>query len=162
MGFSKIKAQKAQYRESNIIQLKEKLKTSSRSKITIYNYLGWKYFFTAAEALTKNTLNLIENKYTRNSILPCQSDVKDGLIKMVLYSNLSSVEIEGVSVNSLAVLRLTSDKFIGSISSKSAEEDIIDSFSTNNLSKKQTVFAECLFKEAVYNNFLIEICGIKE
>ncbi|MDR3306459.1 MAG: hypothetical protein LBS61_02125 [Endomicrobium sp.] len=139
------------------------MNTLSKSKITIQNYLGGKYFFTVDEVvLNKNIVNLIESKHSKNSVLPSESDVKDGLVKMILYSNLASVEVDGVPMKSMAVLRLTSDVFSGSISSESIKKDLVDSFKTNNLSEKRKVFIERLFKEADENNFVAQICGTKQ
>ncbi|MDR1103853.1 MAG: hypothetical protein LBK92_00620 [Endomicrobium sp.] len=81
---------------------------------------------------------------------------------MILYSNLTSVKVDGAPMKSAATLRLTSDIFIGSISSESVKEDIVDSFKTNDLSEKQKVFIECLFKEANENSFIVQICGTKQ
>ncbi|MDR1244741.1 MAG: hypothetical protein LBJ98_02035 [Endomicrobium sp.] len=163
MEFSREKSEKAQNREYKTIQSKESLNRLSKSKITIQNYLGGKYFFTVDEVeLNKNIVSLIENKHSKNSVLPSESDVKDGLIKMILYSNLTSVKADSVSIKSVAVLRLTSNIFIGSISSESVKKDIVDSFKINNLSEKQKIFIECLFKEANENNFIVQICRTKQ
>ncbi|GHT16143.1 hypothetical protein AGMMS49573_04820 [Endomicrobiia bacterium] len=160
--FSRKKARKAQVREYKTIQPKESLNTLSKAKITISNYLGGKYFFTVDEVvLNKNIIKLVESKHSRNSVLPGASDIKDGLVKMILYSNLCSVEINGISVKSKSVLRLTSAVFIGAVSSKSVQKDVDNCFKTNSLSEKQKEFVERIFKEAEENDFIVQIEGIK-
>ncbi|GMO55349.1 MAG: hypothetical protein Ta2C_10080 [Candidatus Endomicrobiellum trichonymphae] len=160
--FSREKARKAQVREYKTIQPKESLNTLSKAKITISNYLGGKYFFTVDEVvLNKNIVKLVESKHSRNSVLPGASDIKDGLVKMILYSNLCSVEINGISVKSKSVLRLTSAVFIGAVSSKSVQKDVDNCFKTNSLSEKQKEFVERIFKEAEKNDFIVQIEGIK-
>ena len=162
MKFSREKARNAQIREYKTIQPKESLGTLSKAKITISNYLGGKYFFTVDEIfLGADVVKLIESKHSRNSVLPGESDIKDGLIKMVLYSNLDSVEINGISVKSEAVLKLTSKIFLGTISSKSAKEDIDSCFKANHLSEKNKEFIKKIFKEAEENKFIVQIQGIK-
>ena len=42
--------------------------------------------------------------------MPKISDVKDGLIKMILYRNLSSVKLNGIKYKKMPILRLTSEK----------------------------------------------------
>ena len=137
MEFSREKAKNAQIREYKTIQPKESLDTLSKAKITISNYLGGKYFFTVDEIfLSANIVKLIESKHSRSSVFPGKSDIKDGLIKMILYSNLDSVEINSISVKSEAILKLTSEKFLGAISSKSVQKDVDNCFKANNLSEK--------------------------
>ncbi|OEG69275.1 hypothetical protein ATZ36_10460 [Candidatus Endomicrobiellum trichonymphae] len=86
MEFSREKAKKAQVREYKTIQPKESLNnTLSKAKITISNYLGGKYFFTVDEVVqNKNIVKLVESKHSRNSVLPGESDIKDGLVIMIL------------------------------------------------------------------------------
>ncbi|MDR3257118.1 MAG: hypothetical protein LBT18_05730 [Endomicrobium sp.] len=162
MEFSREKAKKAQFREYKTIQPKENLNMLSKAKITITNYLGGKYFFTVDEVvLSENIVNLIESKHSKNLILPSESDIKDGLIKMVLYSNLDFVKINGAVVKSKAILKLTSKMFHGSISSKSMQKDIDDCLRVNYLSEKQKKLIEEIFKEAKENNFIVYIQGGK-
>ncbi|OEG69246.1 hypothetical protein ATZ36_10655 [Candidatus Endomicrobiellum trichonymphae] len=162
MEFSREKAKKAQVREYKTIQPKESLNTLSKAKITISNYLGGKYFSTVDEVVqNKNIVKLVESKHSRNSVLPGESDIKDGLVKMILYSNLCSVEINGASVKSKSVLRLTSKVFLGAVSSKFAQKDIDNCFKVNSLSEKQKEFIKRIFKEAEENNFIVQIQGVK-
>jgi len=111
MQFSREKAEKAQIREMLTIQPKESLSTLTKARITITNYLGGQYFFTIDEILIENdTVYLSESKHSANSILPSKGDIKDGLLKMILYSNLCDIEVNGVKMKSKAVLNLTSTK----------------------------------------------------
>jgi hypothetical protein len=162
MNFSRQKAIEAQKREVVTIQPKENLSTSSKAKITIKNYLGGLYYFTVDEITIKNkTLELIESKYSKNSTLPSKEDIKDGLLKMILYSNLENVKINGVSIRSKAVLKLTANNFQGQISSENKKEKMFNILNTNSFSVKQIGFIEKLFKEAKENNFIVRIEGVK-
>jgi hypothetical protein len=99
MEFSRGKAEKAQTREYVTVQPKENLATLTKAKITITNYLGGQYFFTVDEAaLTKNGLLLMEGKHCKKGLLPAKGDIVDGVVKMILFSNLSNVKIDSQTV----------------------------------------------------------------
>lgn len=158
MEFSREKAEKAQSREYLTLQPKESLSTISKAKITISNYLGGQYFLTVDEILlTKDKVNLIEGKHSKNAILPSKGDIKDGLLKMILYCNLSNVTANGHKINSEAVLCLTSSKLKGAINSSSIEKEITHFFVENNLSASQKMLIETIFLEAKNNKFIIKI-----
>jgi hypothetical protein len=158
MEFSRDKAQKAQSREMQTTQPKESLSTNTKTKITITNYLGGQYFFTVDEVLIDgDTVYLIESKHSKKSILPSKGDIKDGLLKMILYSNLCEVEVNGKKMKSQAVLNLTSPKISGEISSEIPVLDRAAFLLDNNFSQKQTVFINTLLDESIENGFMIKI-----
>lgn len=105
--FSRQKAQEAQNRESLTIQPKECIGIGKKSKIMIQNYLGGQYFFTIDDVIFKdNIFYLCESKHSKNALLPSNDDIKDGLLKLMLYNNLS--QIQGVEKFKI-ILRLTSN-----------------------------------------------------
>lgn len=123
MAFSREKAQKAQSREFVTQQPKESLSTLSKAKVTITNYLGGQYFLTVDEIkITPIKVHLIERKHSKNTLLPSKSDIKDGLLKLILYTNLSEVSLNGKKTKSEAVLNLTSSKLKGAITSLSKKK----------------------------------------
>ena len=156
------KAEKAQTREMLTTQPKESLATLTKAKITITNYLGGQYFFTVDEILIiKDIVYLIESKHSANSILPSVGDIKDGLLKMILYSNLCEVEVDGVKIKSKAVLNLTSMKIKGEISEKSFGSERAEFIFANNLKGDAQLLISELFKEAEENGFEVRIGGVK-
>ena len=158
MKFSRDKAQQAQIREVQTLQPKESLSTLSKAQITINNYLGGQYFLTVDEILiNKNTLFLIESKHSINTQLPSKGDIKDGLLKMILYNNLSDVEIDGKKINIKPVLKLTSTLLKGSILSSDNGKRILAYCTENKLSKRNMEIIEKLFTEAYLNNFIVKI-----
>jgi len=162
MQFSREKAKKAQSREFLTTQPKENLSTHTKAKITITNYLGGQYFFTVDEVLIeKDTVYLIESKYSNKSILPSKGDVKDGLLKMILYSNLCEVEVDGKKMKSNAVLKLTSPKINREITSDMPVWDRGDLLLINDFSQEQMRFLDVLMDEAVENGFMVKIEGTK-
>lgn len=162
MENSREKAYLAQIREKQIIQPKEVLSTLSKATITIKNYLGGLYFFTVDEvSIINNQLYLIESKHSKNSKLPSLSDIKDGLLKMILYSNFENTKLNHNLIKQIPVLNLSSNKLFGLIdSSKHNREEINQFFHQNKLSNKQIDIINTLFQEANINNFMVKIGGV--
>ena len=158
MDSSRLKAQSAQAREFLTFQPKEILATQTKAKITITNYLGGKYFFTVDEILIEDEkLFLIESKHSRNAKPPSIGDIKDGLLKMMLYTNLENVTIGGKLFAVLPILKLTSGKIKGEISSVSAPESKIQFWKINNFNKRQIDLMQDLFIEADSNKFVVSL-----
>lgn len=114
MDFSRSKARVAQHREVLTLQPKEQIGIGQKCKIIIENYLGGQYFFTCDDVLLQdNMLVLCESKHSKNALLASSDDIKDGLLKFMLYNNIDSI----VGYDKFkVVLRLTSsvlkDSFI--------------------------------------------------
>ncbi|NLJ82361.1 MAG: hypothetical protein GX330_04470 [Bacteroidales bacterium] len=162
MEFSRGKAKKAQAREFVTQQPKESLSTLSKAKITITNYLGGKYFFTVDEIeISKDIIYLTEGKHSKRAILPSKGDIKDGLLKMILYSNLENVSANKRRIKSVAVLSLTSSKLKGSIDSMCNKADISSFFIKNKFTNSQIRFVNEIFEEANKNKFILSIAYSK-
>jgi DNA-dependent RNA polymerase auxiliary subunit epsilon len=107
MEHSRDLAKRAQKREGITTQPKENV-NGTKGTITITNYLGGHYYFTADEVeLINDDIYLIEAKHTKNDRLPSVADIKDGLFKMILFTNLEFVEVEGKIYNPIPVLKIT-------------------------------------------------------
>lgn len=140
MNLSRKLAKKAQLRESVTQQPKENL-SGCKGTITIKNYLGGYYYFTADEVrVDNNCIRLVEAKHSKNGLLPSEDDIKDGLIKMILFTNLVDVEWNNKGYESISVLKLTSGKKVD----------------VNMFNKKQKQLFQLLKKEAEVNNFELE------
>ena len=141
MKISRELAHKAQERESITIQPKEHL-TGIKGMITIKNYLGGYYYFTCDEVeIHGKEIYLIEGKHTTTGKLPSEGDIKDGLIKMILFTNLENVMVDGKEYNPIPVLKLTTNS----------------KFNENLLSKSKRKLFNLLKEEAKYNRFKIKI-----
>src|SRR3989344_1844420 len=137
MKLSRMLAEKAQRRERLTIQPKENL-SGTKAIITIQNYLGGYYYFTSDEAEIKgNNVFLIEGKHTKNNSLPSLEDIKDGLLKMILFTNLEDVKVDNKDYNSKSVLKLSVEY----------------GFKNSNLNKIQKESLSLLNKEAEQNGF---------
>jgi|GEM_PF-141912 len=156
IGYSRRRSRRAQAREFATIQPNEALSTLSKAKVTITNALYGKFYFTVDETLLKpQSISLIEAKHSRRSKMPSKNDVKDGLMKMMLYTNLRNVRFGGKKLKHKTMIRLTSSKFTGSISSNSSPEKVKIFVVRNSLSLGQIRFLTKIFQEARANNFTI-------
>lgn len=139
MELSRDLAGRAQKRESITIQPKERL-AGSKATITIRNYLGGSYYFTSDEAkIEKNNIYLVEGKHTETNDIPSLGDIKDALIKMILFTNLEDVKVGDKKYKSVPILKLTTE----------------NSFNPNRLSDSSKEALELLKNEAKTNGFRI-------
>ena len=110
MNKSRQNAREAQKRESVSIQPKEFL-VGEKGRITITNYYNGYYAFTVDEtAIEGNKVYLIEAKHTSNKNLPSIYDIKDALLKLIIYTNLKTVNIDDKVYEALPMLKLTNGK----------------------------------------------------
>jgi hypothetical protein len=160
MENSRRKAKEAQHREQLTIQPKEVLSSATKATITIKNYLGGLYYLTTDEILIENKkLYLIEGKHSKNSILPSIGDIKDGLLKMILYCNLSDVKINKDKYSVIPTLKLTSNLLKGICNSKDNIHVLEKFINANQFNSKQVELINSLFSESSANNFEIIIQG---
>jgi len=100
-------AKGAQSREVVTIQPKERL-TGAKASITIRDHLGGQYFFTVDEARKEDgNVILLEGKHSKEDRLPSLEDIKDALLKIMIYANLRNVQVDGTPASSVPVLSLT-------------------------------------------------------
>lgn len=141
ISHSRALAKEAQERESHIIQPKENI-NPQKATLTIENFLGGIYYFTCDEVYTRqDQIFLIEAKHSRNQLIPSAEDIKDGLLRMILLTNLREVTIGQRVFSPISVLRLTSER----------------AFAIENLTSSQRETLHLLKKEAENNHFYVII-----
>lgn len=145
--YSRKKAISAQRREIKTNQPKERLSVDKKMPITIQNYLGGAYHFTVDEVeVLENKIRLIEAKHTKSKLLPSIPDIKDGLIKIMLYKSIDELFYLTERKEFEIVLKLTTEVKTG----RTILENI-------NLYKGRSAdFYKNLLKEAELNNFIVE------
>ncbi|MEM4397192.1 MAG: hypothetical protein QW757_01045, partial [Candidatus Woesearchaeota archaeon] len=154
MNFSRSLAEKAQKREFLTIQPKENL-IGKKAILTIKNYLGGNYYFTCDEVYfenidyEKNNLKdsiivLVEGKHSKEKNLPSLEDIKDGLLKMILFTNLENVTLNNQFFKHYSLLKLTTNK----------------EFDINLINNSQKELLNLLKEEANHNNFKVKINNI--
>ena len=84
--------------------------------------------------LIDKNLFLIEGKHSNNSVLPGKGDIKEGLLKMILYSNLTGVTVNNQEIKTIATLKLTSSNLKGNITSEDTLKERNNFFKKNHFS----------------------------
>jgi hypothetical protein len=166
MQFSRNKAKQAQAREIATVQPKERLQTLTKATITIENYLGGQYFLTADEVkIIDDTVYIIESKHSKNSILPSIGDIKDGLLKMILFCNLSNVTVDSKPMICLPILALTSTRIQNIvIRFQYGDSELLDDTRftvAKYFPRKEAALINQLLTGVMNNNFTVNIYGIK-
>ena len=107
LSLSRQAAQAAQQRETVTLQPKESI-SGTKGSITIQNYQGGHYYLTLDEVeIDGEDIHLIEAKHSSKAMLPSPNDIKDGLIKMLLFTNLKELTYEGQMYSPKPTLKLT-------------------------------------------------------
>ena len=156
LEFSRNKSQKAQAREFVTEQPKEALSTDTKAKVTINNALFGKYFFTCDETkIEDKTVYLIEAKHSVRAKMPGKNDIKDGFIKMMLYTNLNNVKVGAKPFALKVQIRLTANQLKGSVNSDATEGNVNKFLTENTFTENDLTFIRKIFQEAKENNFTI-------
>ena len=118
----------------------------TKAKFVIENYLGGIYYLTADEIVVEEGVYVIqESKNTTTGFLPSLSDIRDGLFKLILYSNLSTLELQGKSVPFITRLKLTGLS-VESILKLPCSDEIFECFLQQNSHRINKRHKEILIK----------------
>lgn len=152
----------AAIRESATVHALEHLTGGAKAILAIENYLGGTYHLTADEAIAEDgTLILQESKNATKSAFPSLGDIKDGLFKLILYSNFDRLEQDGKPVAFATRLKLTGTGVVGTVRLP-CEPEVVSGFYAANAARftarHKTVIA-LLEREAATNGFTVEIGG---
>jgi len=152
-------SQNASKREALTRHQQEYLISDCKGTFIIENYLGGIYFLTPDEIFCEDDRYVIqESKNSSKRLFPAKSDIQDGLFKLILYSNLDRLTINGKEVSFVTRLKLTGNNISGSIIFPHEDENKLDLFLANNsFTKAQKVIIKKLSVEAKNNNLEIEI-----
>ena len=102
---------------------------------------------------------MVEKKHSKNALFPSTGDIKDGIVKMMLFTNLTEASIDNKNFSHFAVLGLTSAKFEGGCHSLMTEEEIKNCLTKNNFPERQQRIVLAIFDEGKLNNFLVFLAG---
>ena len=123
------------------------------------NNLGGSYFLTADELIidqSTKTIYIQEAKNATKDKLPKIADVKDGLFKILLFSQIKKITIDDIEYDYEVSLRLT-----GTLSSELAlpcSKEEIDTFAEKeDLSNPERNLLAMLNEEASENNFKVKL-----
>lgn len=158
MRYSRKKSQQAQQREYVTIQPKEALSTLSKAKVSLRDAWGGEYFLTVDEVEHNGgMLWMIEAKHTAHGLLPSVSDIKDGLLKMILYKNLSDVRADGTPVSHTPTVKLTSRRLVAPFTTTGSAEGRDEFVTLNGLSRTHQSILDALINEARTNGIEIRL-----
>jgi hypothetical protein len=109
-------SERASARELQTIHKYEHLVEGSKGQFRIENYLGGIYHLTADEIILSGDGCLIqESKNSSKGFLPSLCDIRDGLFKLILFSNLDRLLLDGKQMKFSCRLKLTGARLVGSI-----------------------------------------------
>jgi|GEM_PF-111431 hypothetical protein len=115
----------AALRETRTAHSFEYLADGSKATFEIQNYLGGIYYLTADEIIQEDNRFVIqESKNATRGFLPSIADIKDGLFKLILFSNLDTLTLNGKRVQFGTRLKLTGTNVRGSLRLPCAERQI--------------------------------------
>lgn len=148
----------ASIRETQTSHGLEYLSDGVKATFQIENYLGGIYYLTADEVIQNKDVYVIqESKNSTTGFLPSLSDIKDGLFKLILYSNLDTLSLDSNPVNFESCLKLTGRKVSGSLTMPCDESSMIQFLNKNkgSYTKKEEETLHKLNQEASSNNKLV-------
>ena len=148
----------ASIRETQTSHGFEYLSDGAKATFQIENYLGGIYYLTADEVIQSRDVYIIqESKNSTTGFLPSLSDIKDGLFKLILYSNLDTLRLDSKSVNFESCLKLTGRKITGSLTMPCDESSMIQFLKKNkgSYTKKEEETLYKLNQEASNNKKLV-------
>jgi hypothetical protein len=151
----------ASIRETQTSHGFEYLSDGMKATFQIENYLGGIYYLTTDEVIKdekENTYIIQESKNSTEGFLPSLSDIKDGLFKLILFSNLDTLKLDSNPVNFRSRLKLTGKKVLGSLTMPCDENSLVQFLSKNqgNYSKREEETLRKLNQESS-NNQKLEI-----
>lgn len=148
----------ASIRETQTSHGFEYLSDGAKATFQIENYLGGIYYLTADEVIQSKDIYIIqESKNSTTGFLPSLSDIKDGLFKLILYSNLDTLRLDSKLVNFESCLKLTGRKITGSLTMPCDESSMIQFLQKNkgSYTKKEEETLYKLNQEASSNKKLV-------
>ena len=153
----------AALRETVTVHKLESLGENEKGIFLITNYQGGEYYLTADEIYWENNQLVIqESKNTTKDKLPSKNDIKDGLFKLILFSNMECVDVENrTDVPFVTQLKLTGN-LIGNLFLPNSTNRLSNFCQENRLSSAHRKTITLLNREADMNDFQIWITGNNE
>lgn len=147
-------------REAHTIHGLEYLSDTSKAIFEIENYLGGLYHLTADQIVFEDGRYIIQEcKNSTASFLPSMADIKDGLFKLILFSNLDMLAVNDVQVEFGTRLKLTGSGVRGSLHLPCGEQEMLKFLAANpGFKQRQLLLVHQLNLEASNSrNLEIEI-----
>ncbi len=145
----------AAIRESVTVHELESLSENTKGVFSITNYQGGEYHLTADEVYWENDKFVIqESKNSSRKKFPSDNDIKDGLFKLILFSNLEQLTFSNrTNVDYIVRLKLTGD-FTDTLFLPNDTNSINQFSATNRLTTSQKRILTLLNRESIENEKL--------
>ena len=154
-------SQNASRREAATSHELEHLIDGVKATFCIENYLGGTYYLTPDEISRVGERYVIqESKNSTRKSLPELNDIQDGLFKLILYSNIDSLQLDDERVEFSVKLNLTGKNIHGIIllpCSQVAIEDFLKNNSATFSKKEQNIMRKLLLEVQRNEHLEIEI-----
>lgn len=154
-------SQNASRREAATSHELEHLIDGVKATFCIENYLGGTYYLTPDEISRVGERYVIqESKNSTRKSLPELNDIQDGLFKLILYSNIDSLQLDDERVEFSVKLNLTGKNIHGIIllpCSQVAIEDFLENNSATFSKKEQNIMRKLLLEVQRNEHLEIEI-----
>lgn len=148
-------SQEASNREALTSHNLEHLVDGIKATFCIKNYLGGTYYLTPDEIIKVKMDNYIiqESKNSTKSALPSMDDIQDGLFKLILFSNIDSLELNNEKIDFSVRLKLTGKNIKSRLILPASSEEINNFIQTNStvFNKNQNDTIIKLAQEARHN-----------
>jgi hypothetical protein len=153
----------AALRETKTAHGFEYLADGGKATFEIENYLGGIYYLTADEIIQEDRRFVIqESKNATRGFLPSIADIKDGLFKLILFSNLDTLTLKDERVQFGARLKLTGTEVHGSLRLPCAERQMrhfVDANLSRMTNRHKEIIAKLNLEASSNRNLEIEIKG---
>jgi len=142
----------ASIREAAVVHHNEHLSDGSKVRLNIRNYLGGVYYLTADEVIKEGDRYVIqESKNSTKGSLPSLDDIKDGLFKIALFSNIDALLLEGQKVDFIVRLKLTGKDIYGTLFMPCSSCELDRFITENRLNERRAKVIRGLYDECLYN-----------
>lgn len=153
----------AALRETVTVHELESLGVGEKGIFSIINYQGGEYYLSPDEIYWEyNRLVIQESKNTTKDKLPSKSDIRDGLFKLILFSNMEQVEVDDrADVPFVTRLKLTGN-LTGNLYLPTSPNRVANFCQRNQLSPAHQETITLLNQEAGINGLEIWITSSHE
>lgn len=143
----------AALREVSVVHINEYLSDGAKARFVIRNYLGGAYYLTADEVIREGNRYIIqESKNATKGSLPYLDDIKDGLFKLALFSNIDVLSLNDQKKVEFAVrLKLTGKGLHDTITMPCSSCELDQFLSKNTFTMRGSQLIRRLQVECFYN-----------
>ncbi|MGQ9828960.1 MAG: hypothetical protein ACUVSW_13955 [Roseiflexus sp.] len=150
--FSLSGSKNAAIREVTVVHRHEYLSVGSKASFNIRNYLGGVYYLTVDEVIREGDRYIIqESKNSTKGSLPSLDDIKDGLFKLALFSNIDTLLLGDQEIDFIVRLKLTGRDIYGTLFMPCSSCEVDRFIIENRLNERKYKVIRGLYDECLHN-----------